>query len=87
MTTVKKNREENSSLNQSDKSFDFFQVTQITLIFHKLACYAQNYYFSFKSMKMYEEIHYLFKILKKKNCNASGLPMGPTQCKKQPVKE
>ena len=65
-------------------------MLQMTLIFHKLAYYAQNYYFSFKLMKMYEEIYYFFEILKKKNCNALWLCMGtysPIQGKEHPVRD
>ena len=38
-------------------------------------------------MKMYEEIHYLFEILKKKNRNAPISALSPVQGKEQPVTE
>ena len=63
------------------------QMLQITLISHKLAYYAQNYHFSFKLMKMYEEMHYLLEILKKKTCNASMDIYSPAQGKEQPITE
>ena len=41
-------------------------MSQITFISHKITYYEQNYYFSFKLMKMYEEIITYWKFWKRK---------------------
>ena len=61
-------------------------MLQITLISHELAYYAQNYHFSFKLMKMYEEMHYLLEILKRKTAIHMGT-YSLVQGKELPVKE